>query len=139
VSAHSAGAYTATLLAMVNVMKGVGVHPPPSPAWANFTLMMEYTPESSRCNSVCSVDVPICMCCVATARQTVYYIHCKKRFATFLSPAGMSLAKLSQGGNNLIIPALGSLVSDIPALGGNVVNLFLQCRPNSWTKSRQKS
>jgi hypothetical protein len=33
----------------------VGVHPPPSPAWANFTLMTECTPESSRCYSVYSV------------------------------------------------------------------------------------
>jgi hypothetical protein len=37
VSAHSAGAYTATLLVMVNVMKRGGRAPPPSPAWANFT------------------------------------------------------------------------------------------------------
>ncbi len=29
--------------------------PPPSPAWANFTLMIECTPESSGCNSVYSV------------------------------------------------------------------------------------
>ncbi len=58
VSAHSAGAYTGTLLVMVNVIKGCGcavVHPPPAPAWANFTLMMECTPESSRCYSVYSV------------------------------------------------------------------------------------
>jgi hypothetical protein len=34
------------------------VHPPPSPAWANFTLMMECTPESSRCYSVYSVVRP---------------------------------------------------------------------------------
>ncbi len=51
--------YTATLLVMVNVIKGGGraVHPPPSPspAWANFTLMMECTPESSRCYSGNSV------------------------------------------------------------------------------------
>ncbi len=60
VSAHSAGAYTATWLVMVNVVKGVGVHPPPSPAWANFTLMMECTSESSRYYSVYSVDVPAC-------------------------------------------------------------------------------
>jgi hypothetical protein len=31
------------------------VHPPPLSAWANFTLMMECTPESSRCYSVYSV------------------------------------------------------------------------------------
>jgi len=33
-----------------------GHAPPPSPAWANFTLMMECMPESSRCYSVYSVD-----------------------------------------------------------------------------------
>ncbi len=54
-SAHSAGAYTATLLVMVNVINGVGVHPPPSPARANFTFMTECAPESSHCNSVYSV------------------------------------------------------------------------------------
>ncbi len=51
-SAHSAGAYTATLLVMVHVRKGGGRTPPPSPAWDNFTLMMECMPESSRCYSV---------------------------------------------------------------------------------------
>jgi hypothetical protein len=55
VSAHSAGAYTATLLVMVNVIKRDGRAPPPSPARANFTLMTECTPESSGCNSVYSV------------------------------------------------------------------------------------
>jgi hypothetical protein len=39
--------------------KGVGVHPPPSPAWANFTLLMECTPESSRYYSVYSVEVTV--------------------------------------------------------------------------------
>jgi hypothetical protein len=34
-------------------------------------------------------------------------VHCKKRFAIFPSPAGMSLTKLSQDGNTLIIPAQG--------------------------------
>ena len=47
-SAHSAGAYTATLQVMVNVLKGGGRAPPPSPAWPNFTLMTECTPESRR-------------------------------------------------------------------------------------------
>ena len=56
-SAHSAGAYTATLLVMVNVMRGVGVNPPPSPARADFTLMTECTPESSGCYSVYSVHI----------------------------------------------------------------------------------
>ncbi len=39
--------------------EGVGVHPPPSPARANFTLMTECTPETSGCYSVYSVaDTP---------------------------------------------------------------------------------
>jgi len=53
--------------------------------------------------------------------------HCKKRFSIFPSPAGMR-TKLSLGGYNLIFPAHGeSLVSDIPAGDGKIVNLFLQC------------
>jgi hypothetical protein len=35
------------------------VHPPPSPARANFTLITECTPESSGCNSVYSVPLPM--------------------------------------------------------------------------------
>jgi hypothetical protein len=31
------------------------VHPPPSPDWANFSTLMECTPESGRCHSVYSV------------------------------------------------------------------------------------
>ncbi len=29
------------------------MHPLPSPAWANFSIMMECMPESGRCHSVC--------------------------------------------------------------------------------------
>ncbi len=36
-------------------MKGGGRAGHPSPAWANFTLLMECMPESSRCYSVYSV------------------------------------------------------------------------------------
>ncbi len=58
-SAHSAGAYTATLLVMVNVIKGGGRAPPTlTTARTNFTLMTECTPESSGCNSVFSVVMP---------------------------------------------------------------------------------
>ncbi len=52
---HSAGPYTATLLVMVNVIKGGGCAPPPSPAQVNSTLMTECTPESRRYYSVYSV------------------------------------------------------------------------------------
>jgi hypothetical protein len=55
-SALSAGAYTATLCVMVNIVKGGRrVSPPPSQAWANFSIMMECTPESGRCQSVCTL------------------------------------------------------------------------------------
>jgi hypothetical protein len=36
-------------------------------------------------------------------------IHCKKRLAIFLSPAGTSRTKLSLPGNNLIIPGQDEL------------------------------
>jgi hypothetical protein len=39
----------------------------------------------------------------------------------------MSLTKLSLAENNLIIPAMESLVSDIPGGDGKIDNLFLQC------------
>jgi hypothetical protein len=55
-------------------------------------------------------------------------VHRKKRFSIFPSPAGMSLTKLSLGGNNLymtsLFPPRDSLVSDIPAGDGNIKKLF---------------
>jgi hypothetical protein len=39
----------------------------------------------------------------------------------------MSLTKLSLIGNNKIISVQESLVSDIPAEGRKIANLFLQC------------
>jgi hypothetical protein len=63
--------------------------------------------------------------------QTVV-IQRKKSFSIFLSPAGMSLTKLSLGGKNLYVTSLflprESLVSDIPAGDGNIVKLFSQCK-----------
>ncbi len=61
----------------------------------------------------------------------LYNLHCKKSFSIFPSLAGMSLTKLSLGGNNDVIyklfPPRESLVSDIPAGDGNIEKLFLQC------------
>jgi hypothetical protein len=55
-------------------------------------------------------------------------LHCKKELAVFPSPAGMSLIKLSLGGNNFsFFPPRESLVSDIPAGDGKMANSFLQC------------
>jgi hypothetical protein len=53
----------------------------------------------------------------------------KKRLTIFLSPAGMSLTKLSLAGKLFPPRDLGrvwSLVSDIPAGDGKMANLFLQ-------------
>jgi hypothetical protein len=48
-------------------------------------------------------------------------IHCKKRFAVFPSPSGMSQTKLSLAGNNYIIPGQR-------LFGLEIANLILQCR-----------
>ncbi len=37
---------------MVYIVKGGGRAPPPLPGWADFSIMMECTPESSNCHSV---------------------------------------------------------------------------------------
>jgi hypothetical protein len=60
----------------------------------------------------------------------LYRLHRKRGFLIFPSPAGMSLTRLSLGGNNEVIkpyklfPPTESLVSDIPAGDGNVEKLF---------------
>ncbi len=50
-------------------------------------------------------------------------IHCEKRLATFPSPAGMSLTKLSLAGNNQIIFRQGEF-GDIPAEDGKSLTIF---------------
>jgi hypothetical protein len=61
-------------------------------------------------------------------------LHCKKKFAVFPSPAGMSLTEPSLAGNNLIIPVLGEF-GDIPAGDGKNANLFFKCRRPPWRLS----
>jgi hypothetical protein len=51
-------------------------------------------------------------------------LHCIKRLASFPSPAGLSLTKLSWPGIIKLFPAKESLVSDIPAWDGKNDNLF---------------
>ncbi len=78
-SAHSAGAYTATLLVMVNVKKGGGRAPPIAPARANFTIMTECMPESSCSYSVYSVPqtnkTPAAKKQIKTFGIGVYVLH----------------------------------------------------------------
>jgi hypothetical protein len=58
-------------------------------------------------------------------------IHCKKKDREFHVPSRDVTTKLSLGGNNDVITELflprGSLVSDILAGDGKLVNLFLRC------------
>ncbi len=58
--------------------------------------------------------------------------HRKKKVREFPVPSRYVTTKLSLGGNNDVITELflprGSLVSDIPAGDGKLVNLFLRCR-----------
>jgi hypothetical protein len=57
----------------------------------------------------------------------------KKVFRYFRPQAGMSLTKLSLGGNNDVIyklfPPRKILVSDVPAGDGNIEKVFLRCNP----------
>jgi hypothetical protein len=59
------------------------------------------------------------------------YLHRKKKVRKFPVPRQDVTTKLSLGGNNDVITELflprGSLVSDIPAGDGKLVNLFLRC------------
>jgi hypothetical protein len=52
VSSLSSGAYTTTLLVMVDRVKRGGRAPPPphSSDWADFTIVKEFTPESGHCH-----------------------------------------------------------------------------------------
>ncbi len=80
------------------------MHPPPSPAWANFSIMIECTsiPESCRCHSVCTLwlglpgvqewlamgveqwrrgggedDCALCVVCTVQYYVNVHYASCK--------------------------------------------------------------
>ncbi len=65
------------------------------------------------------------MCSTHTfAKSSVSFIQRKKWLATFPSPEGMSLTRLSVDGKNLIIPVQREF-GDISSEAGNVANLFL--------------
>jgi hypothetical protein len=79
---------------------------------------------------------------------TVTRLHRKKKVREFPVPSRDVTTKLSlgRGGNNDVITELflprGSLVSDIPAGDGKLVNLFLRCSCNEcfyWLTRRRSS
>ncbi len=67
----------------------------------------------------------------AGRRAWVRALHRKKKVRGFPVPSWDVNTKLSLGGNNDVITELflpsGSLISDIPAGDGKLVNLFLRC------------
>jgi hypothetical protein len=78
VSALSAGAYTATLY--VIGLKGGGLAPPPSPARADFSIMMECTPEIGNLQSVCTLWLYLWKCLAQrpnTKKNMVYGTLCR--------------------------------------------------------------
>ncbi len=72
----------------------------------------------------------------------IVHVHRKKKVCEFPVPSRDVTTKLSLGGNNDVITQLflprGSLVRDIPAGDGKLVNLFLRCTSSpdpSWITS----
>ncbi len=61
------------------------MHPPPSPARANFTLMTECTPESSSCYSVYSVVSTTRVTCGSKLSMFLFFLKYKavSRFCTY--------------------------------------------------------
>ncbi len=97
--------------------------------WKHDLLITSYT--NRRSNQRDSYP----MSYVLSLQRSPYYqlaaagtVHHKKSFLIFPSSDGMSLTKLSQGGNNDVIyklfPPRETLVSDIPAGYGNIKKLF---------------
>ncbi len=60
----------------------------------------------------------------------LFILHCNKKVREFPVPSRDVTTKLFLGGNNDVITELflpgGSLVSDIPAVDGKLVNLFFK-------------
>ncbi len=69
------GGYTATLYVMVNVVKRGRCAPPPLPAWANFSIMMEWTSESGRCHSMCTLRLKLFFSYSCVLSGVPYALH----------------------------------------------------------------
>ncbi len=112
-STHSAGAFTATLLVMGNVMREGGRSPPPpSPARANFTLMTECTPESSGCYSV------------FTTKKYVFYFIFSYVFLSTNSADKTFIVLIIFLFPNLDLPPRGPRVGEAASVAGEVLSLF---------------
>ncbi len=86
------------------------MHPPPLPPWANFTLMMEYTSERSRCYSVYSVVRRVAVSRPPVDRNCVHTKPCGCNYLNKLSE-GLNLRDLgSSGVEPEVIIAYGWLI-----------------------------
>jgi hypothetical protein len=102
-----------------------------------------YQGDSQKCKSTCEQDGDACGWAEEKRkprgqhRETkhnscqVRWVYRKKKVREFPVPSRDVTTKFSLGGNNDVITDLflprGSLVSDIPAGEGKLVNLFLRC------------
>jgi hypothetical protein len=102
--------------------------------WQNSTLRVLSMKISSR------VILHLRESTVLSIGRVSLYVHRKKKVREFPVPRRDITVKLSLGGNNDVITELflprGSLVSDIPARDGKLVNLFLRCMLSMNTSSR---
>jgi hypothetical protein len=90
--------------------------------WPNLCIFNRIS-CGGRSGSACGKRCPV--------RCSIWYLHRKKKDREFPVPSRDVTTKLSLGGNNDVITELflprGSLVSDISAGDGKLVNLFLRC------------
>ncbi len=77
------------------------MHPPPSPAKTNFTLITECTPESSGCSSVYSVGKTVQHTNIRDLVEFKYVGGLKKEFKTggIKLPMSLSCCAVNVGGN----------------------------------------
>ncbi len=109
-SAHSAGAYTATLLVMVNVKRGGGRAPPTHTSQGQFYPHHWMYARKQR--------LQLCVLCGYNNLEM---------FPSCTDSLWPGIIKL--------FPVRKSLVSDIPAGDGKTANLFLQCYNNKFSWS----
>jgi hypothetical protein len=86
--------------------KGMGVHPPPSPAWANFSILMEGTQERGRCHSGCVL-----------CGQNQQQIACDQRERKKKTMAQLFVAFQSNAKPSSVSHLLSTWNSDVASMG----------------------
>ncbi len=78
-----------------------------------------------------AAPLPSCMDSISAEHVTTVILYTVKRLAIFPSPAGMSLTIIN------LFPAKESLVSDIPAGEGKIVNCYYSVYPENASYKRK--